>query len=105
MRKLKLEMDDLAVESFTVDESQRVRGTVAGMTGATACDTGGCGGYCQSSPLSCGCNTNAGCIFPTDSCGPTETFDQFTCHCQYPNTDYHVCCGGPSADCSGGAMC
>ena len=73
MRKLKLDLDVLAVESFAMDAAREKPGTVRGhdsdsghQTCADSCD-GVCGSYCCGSgtePNSC----DFSCIWTCDTC-------------------------------------
>ena len=66
MRKHKLEIDDLKVDSFSTDDSiAKARGTVRGQAG----------------------------VYPTPSCGDTETYGEYSCRCLYARTDPdRICC-------------
>ncbi|HEX6041081.1 hypothetical protein [Longimicrobium sp.] len=84
MRKIKLNVETLRVESFTPDEGPAERGTVVGHVS----------------------RVQEGCVYPTavyHSCQPGETVDQYTCRCLYPDTDVRMCCS--EQGCSGGGMC
>lgn len=87
--KLKLDVDALRVESFATANGAATRGTVVGH----ACADG--------QPA---CTAGSSCVFPTDSCGETETYGENTCFCYYPRTDRRVCCG-ETGDCSYPAAC
>jgi hypothetical protein len=94
MRKLKLDLEDLSVESFaTTPEARRDGGTVFGQQctcytqctcpGCPTCDAscnGTCGGTCEAS-----CNGTCGCPDPSanwSACGRTCDYS-----CEYnPNT-------------------
>lgn len=84
MRKVKLNVEKLRVESFAASEEPSNQGTVVGH----------------------GSQVRDGCVYPTanyHSCEPTETYGEFTCHCLYPNTDAQMCC--TEERCTGGGMC
>ncbi len=84
MRKLKLNVEKLQVESFAPEEETEKRGTVVAHA---------------SQPRD-------GCVYPTavyHSCEPTETYGEYSCYCLYPNTDARMCC--TEQGCSGGGMC
>jgi hypothetical protein len=94
MKKLKLDLDELAVESFVADRQRRFRGTVQGRTGDTNCpwttDTRDTYAQC-----SVGCNTGQNTW--AESC-------QYGTGCQDSiivcNSDYCPLTGAPSApDC------
>lgn len=91
MKKIRLELETLTVESFYLAEEGSPRGTVLGRS-ATDFD-------CVPTDPRYG-----GCVYPTaahHSCQPGETVDQYTCNCLYPETDARMCCTGEG--CSG--MC
>ena len=109
--KFKLNPEALEVTSFATDQVSGV-GTVWAHDSTNTniaytcgnCGTAFCGGYGNTDAGSCNCPTDNRCAYPSTSCGPTETYDQQSCHCLYPPTDWHLCgCGG--TDDSGGAMC
>lgn len=108
MKKLKLDLDSLSVESFTAGGGPGARGTIQGRD-YTEYTCGTCTVYQQTEPASCGpaCQTAAmdGCAYPSTSCGPTETYDQASCHCLYAPTDIRLCGCGGTDDPSGGAQC
>lgn len=84
MRKVKLNVEKLRVESFPTSEAPENRGTVVAHASRPA----------------------DGCVYPTavyHSCEPTETYGEFSCYCLYPNTDIRICC--TEQGCSGGGMC
>jgi hypothetical protein len=84
MRKVKLNVESLHVESFTPAEEQPQRGTVVGHVS----------------------RVHDGCVYPTavyHSCQPGVTYGEFTCFCLYPDTDARMCCSDQG--CSGGGMC
>lgn len=64
MRKHKLEIGELKVDTFVAGGQPAERGTVVGQDG----------------------------YYPTPSCGPDETYGQHTCFCLYPRTDERLCC-------------
>jgi hypothetical protein len=104
MSKLRLKVDDLAVESFATGDAGELQGTVKGRMDYTPIQPGACPPYQNTDPASCNCPTEYRCAYPSTSCGETETYDAYTCRCLYPPTDWHLCgCGG--TDDSGGAMC
>ena len=68
MKKLRLTIDDLGVESLSTAEKEQAAGTVHGFDSTTAgqrlcgctdegdpCDTYGCGSYACSGAATCGC--------------------------------------------------
>ena len=80
MKKLKLEMDDLRVDSFEVREGTEERGTVEGRYVTFTCDAS-CGGTCDSCMDTC-LNTCP------DSCWNTCA----TCNtCEFHCTHITVC--------------
>ena len=90
MKKTRLDIGALQVDSFAVtDEATAPRGTVHG--------------HGPSGVPTCNCPTQAGCAYPTNSCGPTETYGENTCFCLYEPTHFRVCCDGTVE--SGGGMC
>ncbi|HEY0018217.1 MAG TPA: hypothetical protein VGC13_18020 [Longimicrobium sp.] len=86
--KLRLDVNALRVESFNTADNAANRGTVVGHG---ACD--------PARP----CTNGSSCVFPTTSCGETETYGEQTCWCAYPRTDWRVCCD--SEGCSAVAAC
>ena len=74
MRKLKLEVDALRVESFVVQRHTPQGGTVHGQSdlqqdyGSSGCDGGGWGSWFGTCA---GCPTVGTCIGPTYCCPPT----------------------------------
>jgi hypothetical protein len=80
MKKMKLELEQLAVDSFSAEGPRDRRGTV----------------YAESTRV-------GSCQYPSRSCAPGETEGEFSCYCMYHNTDERVCCS--DAGCSGGGMC
>ena len=107
MKKMKLELDSLEIDTFSTESGQRPSlGTVlarANTTAVTVC-VGLCGGYGQTQVAGCGGPTSERCIYPTNSCMETQTYDENTCHCLYPYSDVRVCCDGTLAG-APGAMC
>ncbi|HSU17622.1 hypothetical protein [Longimicrobium sp.] len=72
MNKLRLDLEHLAVDSFTTGEGMDSAGTVRGH------------GY-DTRP--------SACAYPTPSCQATQTFGEVTCQCLYPRTDpVRICC-------------
>src|SRR5829696_2740516 len=87
MRKLKLSLDELKVDSFHATDAASARGTVPGHDSFTQYDDESCFQSCNGSfndtcPLSCygGCGSGATC---GGTCGAT-------CGCP-PGTDYTAC--------------
>lgn len=105
MRKLTLKLDDLAVETFSVDSQPASGGTVHGWgqtpenpiphsdqcppgqgitagtcIGPTQCcwPTGGSNPMCQGPTLCCNPTANTGCCVPPQG-GPPNTVDAHTC--------------------------
>jgi hypothetical protein len=73
MRKMKLDVDALTVDSFTTGEAMDARGTVKGNA------------YYDTKP--------SACAYPTPSCLPGQTLGEVTCQCLYPRTDpVRICC-------------
>ena len=115
-RKIRLELDALEVDTFATTPAGAARpGTVHGASGEVSLgdtcdlcqteDVGLCNGYGQTEALTCRCQTGGGtCMYPTDSCGPGQTYGEATCYCLYPRTDPHVCCGAEPSQ-GGGGMC
>jgi hypothetical protein len=80
MKKLRLRLDDLRVDSFRTTEAQKVRGTVLGhfpLTAATACtcpgintcDFASCGGTCAwAETCAAPCTQPSGCGPNPDGC-------------------------------------
>lgn len=81
MRKVRLEIDALAVQSFVTATDGAPRGTVPAFD-------------------------QEGGVYPTPSCQPGETFGGFSCYCLYPRTDPdRICCNSDhwcSNGCGGG---
>lgn len=83
MKKLKLTIDALNVESFpTSTAADDPRGTVHGHIS----------------------QVRDGCAYPSTSCADTKTYGEATCFCLYPNTDVRRCCSEVDY-CSGGGLC
>jgi hypothetical protein len=85
MKKIKLEVDNLSVESFATEREPAPRGTVDGHFTAV----------------------RDGCQYPTPSCEPGQTYGEFTCFCLYGRTDEHICCNSDihctvTCQCGGG---
>ena len=79
MRKLRLQLEDLRIESFTTTSSQKEKGTVFGeqctcqtacsCPGCPTCDAscnGTCGGTCAGT---CEASCNGTCDYSCDTCG------------------------------------
>ncbi len=85
MKKIKLEIDDLAVESFSTEREPAPRGTVeANFT-----------------------SVRDRCQYPTPSCDANQTAGEFSCFCLYGPTDEHICCASDihctvTCQCGGG---
>lgn len=121
MKKIRLDLDHLQVESFATTEPEPARGTVAGHASFDLTCLQSCGATCngscydtchvpcatgvqcnnQSDYGTCQCPTRDGCQRPSTSCEETQTVGEYTCYCLYANTDARACCSG--AGCSG--MC
>jgi len=87
MRKLKLDLDVLAVESFDTEAEQaRRRGTLFGRDSGTA--------YTDCWGLTCpNCDPTA-LVFCTDQCGSVEETCARTCAtCAYSCDGWHTCFG------------
>jgi hypothetical protein len=107
MRKLRLNVEELTVESFVPAGSRTKAGTVKAneYTEAFTCDYNACGGtlpgacntndlQCASGDYSCQYNcTNDGRWTCADTCGYPCPVSQMTdCHrCTANNSDYSVC--------------
>lgn len=106
MKKIALNLEDLAVDSFATGGTNDRLGTVhAHGTEMTVC-VGLCGGYDETEAGGCESPTRDGCVYPTaayHSCEPGQTYDEYTCHCLYVDTDARMCCTVDG--CSGGGMC
>ena len=73
MKKVRLVLDDLQVESFSVDPEIAGEGTVAGLMEAGSGIHSQCYSHCLSDcEVSCTCETNAPTHCAGDSCGCTE---------------------------------
>ena len=70
MKKIRLEINELSVESFTTQLPPAERGTVDGHFTAV----------------------RDRCQYPTPSCEPGQTYGEFSCFCLYGPTDEHICC-------------
>ena len=131
MKKLKLDLEHLRIETFDPTPLEiHGTGTVAANSGielSCADVNGTCGQSCNNDPLGgCGgtgyAGTNCGgtggpsgagtCACPTGNCVyPTAAYhscdelgwqtNEYSCRCLYANTDGRICCSG--AGCSG--MC
>ena len=83
MKKLRLEVDQLTVQSFTTAAKPAQRGTVDAFANTSVQQ----------------------CAYPTPSCGETETYGEATCFCLYPRSGPVICCqtdawcGGGSSPC------
>ena len=96
MKKLRLQLEDLRIDSFTTTPMEKERGTVFGeqCTCYTACTCPGCpscdascGGTCASCAASCNgtCDGCTGTVADTeecswDSCGGGRTCYEYTCY-------------------------
>lgn len=90
MKKLRLDLDSLHVESFSPSRAPgEDRGTVEGHGES---QYGSCPSDCT-------------CSYPTwyNECHETVTYGENTCYCQIPITDARYC--NTERDCSGGGMC
>jgi hypothetical protein len=100
MRKLKLSLEDLQVDSFNVTPDASARGTVPGHNWTEYADEScfeSCNGSCnQTCPLSCygGCGSGASC---GGTCGAS-------CGCP-PNTDDTACGCATWETCPGAPIC
>jgi len=94
MKKIRLDHDELRVESFpTTPGSVRNGGTVFGRGTGYPYDT--CVGLgCGSGGPSCGCGLTPGCLWTDESC-------QGTCNCGLTYT----CGTGDATDCPGDTQC
>jgi hypothetical protein len=105
MRKLRLSLEDISVDSFPTHALGRRPGTVAGHGNSDTtcfeiicgCPTGSghtcdgqqtCVGSCDSCPDSCGCPPTGGA-----SCG-------YTCDPTCPDTCWHTCAGDTCPPCT-----
>jgi hypothetical protein len=89
MKKLKLQLEDLAVDSFTTDKEHDARGTVEGHNATqyggtcdTPCGPGGSADWAGCSTGVQGCRTMYGWTGCDYSCvfGPCESFEE----CSFP---------------------
>ena len=110
MKKLKLNLDEIKVESFEIPDEGKKKGTILGAL--DHCDTGGYGSCgdgggtgggvgtlvasCQT--VMCSCNTcgEYTCWLGVGNCGETNTCGQLT----IPKTEcgYSYCCTQPAYD-------
>lgn len=80
MHKLKLQLDELVVESFATADQKEARGTVQGHFSCNTCEDLDCsvnctGGTCGTDP-----GTNTGCVTRWGpACGPTESDPNLGC--------------------------
>jgi hypothetical protein len=83
MKKVRLVLDDLQVESFAVNPEIEGTGTVAGLAEAVGSNVHSqCYTHCLSDcEGSCTCQTNAPSHCPGDSCGCTE--NEYECWSWY----------------------
>ena len=91
MRKLRLQLDDLLIESFDTTPVQKAKGTVFGeqCTCPTQCTCPGCptcaascNGTCDAScngTCAASCNGTCGCGTWEVGCGGGDTYGQYTC--------------------------
>lgn len=80
MKKLRLQLDDLSVESFGTHQEETARGTVAGRNEppyTQSCD-GSCVATCASCVNTCLNTCQASCAGTCDTCAPTCEF-----HCTH----------------------
>lgn len=99
MRKLKLSLDALQVESFTPSADEAARGTVPAHAFTEYADEScfaSCNGGCSNS-CGGGCGTNTAWQSCYGSC-------QNTCGCP-PNTDYTACDCQTWETCPGASIC
>jgi hypothetical protein len=89
MKKLRLEVEGLRVETFQTAAPAPASRTVRGHE---AVGTYGTTDICF-------------CAYPSTSCAPGETGSGASCYCMYARTGEQVCCSDPNRGCSGGAMC
>jgi len=73
MKKLRLEVDDLRIDSFAVDEAEAARGTVAGHNepAYTASCDGSCVNTCNSCVNTCLNTCPASCWNTCNTCNAT----------------------------------
>lgn len=85
MKKIRLDVETLRVESFTTEDETWKRGTIVGHAS----------------------QAQDGCVHPTaihHSCHEDYTFEgEDTCQCFYPDTDVQICC--TVNQCSGVRTC
>lgn len=92
MRKLKLQLEDLMVDSFTTEPTRREKGTIFGeqCTCHTACTCPGCPTCDVSCNGTCGGTCNAACNGTCDgSCGGTCDWA-----CNHTNSEGDTCVAG-----------
>lgn len=82
MKKLKLGLEELAVESFDTTPAHRERGTVVGeqCTCPTACTCPGCPTCDNTCPYTCDDQTCPACPTCAESCGGTCPGQGFSCN-------------------------
>jgi hypothetical protein len=103
--KLKLNLDELSVDSFDTSVGERPRGTVFGeqctcytqctCPGCPTCDAscnGTCGGTCGENTCAASCNGTCGAATCGYSCNYTDC-DCLPPTCQQTNCGMDLCCG------------
>lgn len=88
MRKQKLDVNALSVESFSTTAIGIERGTVFGRESVSE-ESGYAG--CPTQGL-CVNPTRIDCIYPTPSCPPGQTLLEQGCFYLVPHTDPRACC-------------
>lgn len=100
MAKIKLDVEDLAVDSFaTTRERELIQGTVRGhFTFPGGCDDTLNG--CPDTNHGCTDRTRYRCVEPTPSCEESITCPAYPCfNYKYFATEPQVCCGAQSGFC------
>ncbi|HEX6747923.1 MAG TPA: hypothetical protein VF092_11585 [Longimicrobium sp.] len=107
MKKLRLDLDAIRVDTFTTTRAEGERGTVKGHVCCCCCCpcccTGGnsCGGTCDTCLTGCGtCQTCATACGTCESCGtcPGQWSCDFSCYgscdrtCDYCPSNYQIIC-------------
>jgi hypothetical protein len=78
MKKLKLQLEDLAVESFTTADEKDGRGTVEGYNSCQTCQDIDCSAVCTGTSCD-GTGTGGGDTGGTTPCGPGGSDPVFGC--------------------------
>jgi hypothetical protein len=104
MKKFRLELDDLRIDSFSTTPAQKAKGTVFGeqCTCYTQCTCPGCPTCDASCEGSCGASCDYSC---QATCAPASCFETCMWTCGYACQSRHSCdyftCSGYATDWGG----